>query len=87
MSNHLYKRAAMVLQSDDTNNIYNLTADIFSLTSKDVAAVAAEVADEALGQHIQAIKQTVRSSSRQRPDSVKVGENVEIIRRLGLGKL
>jgi hypothetical protein len=71
----LYKRAAKAHESDDLDGAFILTLDIQAPTLEEVAAVQAEVDDDALTKAIEAVKVTVRTSSRIRVHSKKVQEN------------
>jgi hypothetical protein len=55
-----------------------LTLDVEAPTLEEVAAVQAEVDDDALTKAIEAVKVTVRTSSRLRVDSKKVQANNEV---------
>jgi hypothetical protein len=83
----LYKRAQKAHEeSDDTDGAYVLTADIIAPTPTEIAAVEAEVDDEALTRAVETVKSTVRSSGRQRVDVQKIKENKEIAKALGKAK-
>jgi hypothetical protein len=71
----LYKRAAKAHESDDLNGAFVLTPDVQAPTLEEVAAVQAEVDDDALTKAIEAVKVTLRASSRIRVDSAKLKEN------------
>jgi hypothetical protein len=71
----LYKRAAKSLKSDDLDGAFVLTPDVQTPTLEEVAAVQAEVDDDALTMAIEAVKVTLRTSSRIRVDSTKLKEN------------
>jgi len=71
----LYKRVARALNSDESDRAFVLTPDVFAPTLKEVAAVQAEVDDDALTKAIESVKSTVRLSGRHRVDSKKVLEN------------
>jgi hypothetical protein len=66
----LYKRVGKALDLDD--GAFVLTPDDFAPTLDEVAAVQAEVDDEALTRAIESVKSTVRSSDRHWVDSKKV---------------
>ena len=69
----LYKRVGKALNSDD--GAFVLTLDDFAPTLDEVAAVQAEVDDDALTRAIESVKSTLRSSGRHRVDSKKVQLN------------
>jgi hypothetical protein len=71
----LYKRVAKALDSDESDRAFVLTLDVFAPTLEELAAVQAEVDDDALTNAIETVKSTVRLSSRHRVDSTKVKEN------------
>jgi hypothetical protein len=71
----LYKCIARVLDSDKSDRAFVLTPDIFVPTLEEVAAVQAEVDNDALTKVIETVKSTIRLSSRYRIDSKKVLEN------------
>jgi hypothetical protein len=71
----LYKRVARALDSDESDGAFVLTPDVFAPTSEEVAAVQAEVDDDALTKAIESVKSTVRSSGRHRVDSKKAQAN------------
>jgi hypothetical protein len=71
----LYKRAAKAHESDDLDGAFVLTPDVQAPTLEEVAAVEAEVDDDALTKAIEAVKSTVRSSGRLWVDSIKVQLN------------
>jgi hypothetical protein len=71
----LYKRVAKALDSDELDGAFVLTPDVFAPTSEELAAVQAEVDDDALTRAIETVKSTVRLSGRHRVDSKKVQEN------------
>jgi hypothetical protein len=75
----LYKRAAKAYESDDASGAFILTLNVFAPTPTEVKAVQAEVDDDALTKAIEAIKSTVRLSSRLRVDTLKVQLNKEFI--------
>jgi hypothetical protein len=75
----LYKRAAKAYESDNAGGAFILTLNVFALTPTEVKAVQAEVDDDALTRAIEAIKNTVRLSSRLRVDTLKVQLNKELI--------
>jgi hypothetical protein len=74
---HLYKHAAKAHQSDDSelDGVFILTPDIQAPTAEEVAAVQAEVGDDALTKAIEAVKVSVRTSCRTRVDTTKVKAN------------
>jgi hypothetical protein len=76
----LYKRAAKAHESDDTNGAFVLTSDVFAPTMEELAAVQAEIDDDALTKAIETVKGMVRSSSRLRVDTKKVQLNKELDR-------
>ena len=55
----LYKRAAKAHESDDLDGAFILTSDIQAPTLEEVAAVQAEVDDDALTKAIEAVKVTL----------------------------
>src|SRR5277367_5665418 len=71
----LYKRVARALNSDKSDGAFVLTLDVFAPTLEEVAAVQAEVDNDALTKAIESVKSTVRLSGRHRVDSKKVLEN------------
>ena len=71
----LYKRVARALNSDESDGAFVLTPDVFAPTLEEVAAVQAEVDDDALTKAIKSVKCTVRSSGRHRVHSKKVQAN------------
>jgi hypothetical protein len=75
----LYKRAAKAYKSDDAGRAFILNPNVFVPTLIEVRAVQAEVNDDALTKAIEAIKSTVRLSSRLRVDTPKVQLNKELI--------
>jgi hypothetical protein len=77
----LYKRAQKAHESDNSDGAYVLTADVPAPTLGEIRAVEAEVDDEVLDRAIDAIKLTVRSSSRQKIDTPKVKENKELMKK------
>ena len=77
----LYKRALKAHELDDSDGVYIFTHDVPAPTLEEIRAVEAEVGDEVLDRAIEAIKLTVRSSSRQRVDTPKVKENKELMRK------
>jgi len=66
VSERLYKRVARTLDSDESDGASVWTPDVFAPTLEKVAAVQAEVDDDALTKAIEPVKCTVRSSSRHR---------------------
>jgi hypothetical protein len=60
----LYKRAAKAYESDDLDRAFVLTPDVQAPTLEEVAAVQAEVDDDALTRAIEAVKATVKTSSK-----------------------
>jgi hypothetical protein len=75
MLERLYKRAAKVRESDESNGAFVLTPDILAPTLEEIAVVQAEVDDDALTRAIETVKTTVRSSGRHRVESLKVQLN------------
>lgn len=75
----LYKRAAKAHESDnlDLDGAFVLTPDVQAPTAEEVAAVQAEVDDDALTKAIEAVKVSVRTSCRIRVDTPKVKANKE----------
>ena len=72
----LYKRAQLVHQSDENfDGTFVLTGDVVAPTQVEIMATQAEVGDEAFTQAVETIRQTIRSSGRQRVDAPKVKEN------------
>lgn len=74
----LYKRATKAHESDKLSSAFILTPDVLAPTLEEVAAVQAEVDDDALTRAIETIKTTVRSSSRHQVGSLKVQLNKAI---------
>jgi hypothetical protein len=71
----LYKRVAKALDSDELDRAFVLTLNVFAPTAEELAAVQAEVDDDALTKAIETVKSTVRLSGRHWVDSKKVQEN------------
>jgi hypothetical protein len=71
----LYKRAAKAHELNESDGAFVLTPDVLAPTLEEVAAVQAEVDDDALTRAIEAVKSTVRLSGRLRVDSEKVRLN------------
>jgi hypothetical protein len=63
-----------------------LTSDIIAPTATEIAAVEAEVNDEALTRAIETVRSTARSSGRQRMDEPKVKDNKAIKKALEQAK-
>jgi transcriptional regulator NrdR family protein len=55
--------------------VFVLTLDVFAPTLEELAAVQAEVDDDALTKAMESVKSTVRLSGRHLVDSKKVQEN------------
>jgi hypothetical protein len=62
-------------ESDDLDGAFVLTPDVQAPTVEEVAAVPADVDDDALTCAIEAVKVTVRASGRLRVDSLKMWAN------------
>jgi hypothetical protein len=60
----LYKRAAKAHELNELDKAFVLTPDVLALTLEEVAAIQAEVDDDALTRAIETVKSTVRLSSR-----------------------
>jgi hypothetical protein len=71
----LYKHVAKALNSDELDGAFVLTLDVFTPTLEELAAVQAEVDNNALTKAIETVKSTVRLSGRLRVHSKKVQEN------------
>jgi hypothetical protein len=82
----LYKRAAKAHELDDLDGAFVLTPDVQAPTLEEVAAVQAEVDDDALTRAIEAVKATVRISGRLRVDSIKAQEN-KAVKQLGIASI
>jgi hypothetical protein len=79
----LYKRAKFTHESgENIDGTFVLTADIMAPTPIEIAAVEAEVEDEALTRAIETVRLTVRSSGRQRVDTPKVLANKALEKEL-----
>ena len=74
----LCKCAAKTHKSDDLNGAFVLTLGVEEPTLEGVAAIQVEVDDNALTKAIEAVKVTVRTSSRLWVDSKKAQENKEV---------
>jgi hypothetical protein len=61
---HLYKHTAKAYKLDKSNSAFVLTLNVLAPTLEEVAAVQAEVEDNALTKAIEAVRSTVRMSSR-----------------------
>jgi hypothetical protein len=73
----LYKRAAKAHESNnlDLDRAFVLTLDVQAPTAEEVAAIQAEVDNDALTKAIEAVKVSVRTSCRMRVDSTKAKAN------------
>jgi hypothetical protein len=66
---------AKTLDSDESDGAFVLTPDIIAPTLEEVAAVQAEVDDDALTKATESVKSIVRLSGRRRVDTQKMLEN------------
>jgi hypothetical protein len=71
----LYKRIGKAIDADESDGTFVLTPNVQAPTLDEIAAVQAEVEDDALTKAIELVKSTMRSSGRRRVDSTKVKAN------------
>ena len=75
MPERLYKHIGKAIDADESDGTFVLTPDVQAPTLDEIAAVQAEVEDDALTKAIKSVKSTMRSSSRRRVNTTKVKEN------------
>ena len=75
MLERLYKHISKAINVDKLDSTFVLTPNVQAPTLDEIAAVQAEVEDDALTKAIKSVKSTMQSSGRRRVNTTKVKEN------------